>query len=60
MEDAVQTLCVSCLGAWELVALLAPNSQREAPSLLIPLHVDTLLLLTKQNERRVLVLAEGF
>lgn len=49
----MQTLCASCLGAWELVPLLARSLQREAPSLLIPLHVDILLLLTEQNERDV-------
>lgn len=27
------------------------TQQREAPNLLIPLHVDVLLLLTEQNER---------
>lgn len=47
----MQTLYASCLGAQELVLLLALNLQREAPSLLIPLHVDILLLLTEQNER---------
>lgn len=47
--------CRTCppaaLSAWELVPLLVHNLQREAPSLLIPLHVDILLLLTEQNER---------
>lgn len=51
--DDVQTLCASCLGAWELVLLLAYNLQREVPSLLIPLQEDILLLLTEQNERDV-------